>query len=165
MIERIDVIKLDTDRRETWRYTGDLLQRWPNAVLLEARFNREDTPFHDILLKRDDRFVEIFFTDRWYNIFEIHDRDDDRLKGWYSNISLPAEIENGRVQYVDLALDLLVYPDGRQFVLDEDEFKALSLPEGTRSTARAALEQLQRQFLVEEGAGFNVRSIEPGAAH
>lgn len=157
--ENILVIKLDTQRQETWSYPGRVLRRWPNAVLLEARFNRDDILFHDIMLGRDDRFVEIFYADRWYNIFEIHDRDDDRLKGWYCNVCMPAEIENGRVSYVDLALDLLVYPDGRQLVLDEDEFAVLRLPEDMRLKAQDALEQLQRRFKAEK-----LTSIEPSDA-
>ena len=48
------------------------------------------------------------------------------------------------MSYVDLALDLLVYPDGRQLVLDEDEFQALSLDTATHVKAQAALNELQR---------------------
>lgn len=146
MSETILVIKLNPERVETWRYNGQVLRRWTDAVLLEARFNREDTPFHDILLKKGDRFVEMYYTDRWYNIFEIHDRDDDTLKGWYCNITCPAEFTAGQVSYVDLALDLLVYPDGRDLVLDEDEFAELKIDDATREQARAALEELRALF-------------------
>jgi predicted RNA-binding protein associated with RNAse of E/G family len=140
------VIKQNTDRQETWRYTGEVLGRRPNAVLLQAYFNREDLSFHGMIFGKGDRFVEIFYADRWYNIFEIHDRASDALKGWYCNICLPAEIEDGRVSYVDLAIDLLVFPDGRQLVLDEDEFDALVLDEETRSCAQEALRELQALF-------------------
>ena len=86
--------------------------------------------------------------DRWYNILEIHDREDDRLKGWYCNIGKPAVMEAGnKISYVDLALDLWVAPDGTQTVLDEDEFAALDLDDETRSKARAALAELQALFL------------------
>lgn len=142
----IEVIKLNLERQETWRYTGQVLQRRPNAVLLEAYFNRADTPFHGILLGRGDRFVEVFYVDRWYNIFEMHDRETDLLKGWYCNVCLPAEIEAQQVAYVDLALDLLVYPDGRQLVLDEDEFAALPLDDAMRAQAQDALTALQNFF-------------------
>ncbi len=37
------------------------------------------------------------------------------------------------LSYVDLALDLLVFPDGRQFVLDEDEFLKLDLSPADRA--------------------------------
>lgn len=146
MSETVDVIKRNTENKETWRYSGQVLRRWPNAVLLEARFNREDTPFHGIILRRDDRFVEIYYSDRWYNIFEIHDRGDDHLKGWYCNVCRPAEFADGQISYVDLALDLLVYPDGRQLVLDEDEFAALRLDEASLAKALASLRDLQALF-------------------
>jgi uncharacterized protein len=141
------VRKLDVNRRETWRYTGQVLTRQPNMVLIEALFNRDDLPFHGIILGRGDRFVEKFYTDRWYNIFEIHDRRDDRLKGWYCNVSLPAELDQDQVAYVDLALDLLVFPDGRQLILDEDEFAELQIDEETRQLARAALTDLQQEMI------------------
>ena len=143
-MSEILVRKLDIHRQETWRYTGRTLRRWPDAILLEAFFNRADFPFHGILLCRGDRFVEKFYADRWYNIFEIHDRADDRLKGWYCNITLPAELKEDQVAYVDLALDLLVYPDGSQLVLDEDEFADLVLDAPTRQKALAALAELRR---------------------
>ncbi len=146
MITDVVVIKLNLAQQETWRYSGRVLRRSDHAVVLEALFNRDDTDFHDILLKNGDRFVEVYYTDRWYNIFEIYDRDDERLKGWYCNVSLPAQVSDQEIRYVDLALDLLVYPDGRQLVLDEDEFDQLSLDEPTRQQARAALRALQTLF-------------------
>jgi protein associated with RNAse G/E len=101
----------------------------------------------DTVLRRGDRFLETFYTDRWYNIFEIHDRDDDRLKGWYCNIGFPAVIEaDDRISYIDLALDLWVTPDGRQSVLDEDEFSALAIDVETRSKALAVLDDLRERF-------------------
>lgn len=145
-MNRATVIKQDLQGRETWRYQGQVLQRGENHILLEAKFNREDTPFHEILLKQGDRFVEIFYTDRWYNIFEIYDREDNQLKGWYCNVGYPAKINGDEISYIDLALDLLVYPDGRQLVLDEDEFQEMDLNQEARRKAREALSELQRLF-------------------
>ena len=142
----IIVRKLNPAGEETWRYTGRVLERAPNRVVLEAAFNRDDTPFHGIVLRNGDRFVETFYTDRWYNVFEIHDRDDDRLKGWYCNIGHPAVIEKETVAYIDLALDLLVYPDGRQLVLDEDEYETLALPPELQQQARQAMDELRAGF-------------------
>ncbi len=107
-----------------------------------SSFNRSDFLFHEILLRENDRFVERYYADRWYNIFAIHDKDDDRIKGWYCNVTYPAEITADRVSYVDLALDLLAYPDGRYLVLDEDEFSELKLDQETIKNARQALDQL-----------------------
>lgn len=142
----ITIFKLNLAGQETWRYTGRVLERHPNWLVLEASFNRDDLPFHGIVLRRGDRFVETFYADRWYNEFEIHDCDDDRLKGWYCNIAYPAAIEDGSVSYIDLALDLLVYPDGKQLVLDEDEFDELALSPEVRKQARHTLDGLQASF-------------------
>jgi len=138
----VTIIKLNTFHEETWRYDGRVLERDDHSLLVEARFNRSDLLFHDVPLRKNDRFVERYYADRWYNIFAIHDKDDDRLKGWYCNVTFPAEIEPGRIAYVDLALDLLVYPDGRYLILDEDEFAELALDQDTSEKARKALDQL-----------------------
>jgi uncharacterized protein len=148
MLMDADIIvrKLNLREEETWRYSGKVLERFANGLRLEARFNRPDLPFHGIVFGQDDRFVERFYSDRWYNIFEIHDRLDDHLKGWYCNVARPAVFRDGVVSYVDLALDLLVYPDGHQLVLDEDEFDALELSEEERQQCRESLKELQARF-------------------
>ncbi len=150
MNEQVVVIKLDQQRRETWRYSGTVLRRWPDAVLLQARFNRDDMDFHGMPFGRGDRFIEIYYSDRWYNLYELHDQEDDHLKGWYCNVGMPAEISavqaGLQISYVDLALDLLVFPDGRQLVLDEDEFAALDLNTSTAASAGAALDELKIIF-------------------
>jgi hypothetical protein len=146
MSEPIRVLKCNLEGKVTWEYEGRVLQREPNAIVLEAFFNRSDTPFMGVILKKRDRFVETFYTDRWYNIFEIYDRDDGRFKGWYCNVGQPAEITNGKVSYVDLALDLWVAVDGKQSVLDEDEFAALRMDANHREKALMALVELQQIF-------------------
>ena len=133
-----------------YEYEGDELYRDENSVTLEALFTRADMQFMDVVFKKGDRFVEYYYSDRWYNIFAIYDRDDGQLKGWYCNIGMPAEIENGVVSYVDLALDLWVSNDGRQTVLDEDEFKNLAINPELESKARNALDELIRLFNTQQ---------------
>jgi predicted RNA-binding protein associated with RNAse of E/G family len=147
MSQPITVIKRNVRGEETWRYTGTLVGNEGGALHLEAPFNGEDSPFMGGVIRRGDRFVETWYTDRWYNIFEIHDRDDGSLKGWYCNIGKPAVFDaDDVISYVDLALDLWIAPDGTQTVLDEDEFAALELDIETRSRALAALKDLQERF-------------------
>ena len=143
----ITVVKRNAAGLETWRYHGQVLKRTKNAILLEALFNLDDVPFMGTFLKRGDRFVEVFYSDRWYNIFEIHDRDDDALKGWYCNIAKPAVFETDDcISFIDLALDLWIAPDGEQTVLDEHEFADLALDNQTKETATASLHYLQKHF-------------------
>jgi uncharacterized protein len=144
----ITVVKRTADGQEVLRYTGVVMQHTRNSIILEASFNHADVQVAQSTLRQGDRFIETFYTDRWYNIMEIHDRQADRLKGWYCNIGKPAVMDAGaEISYVDLALDLWVAPDGTQTVLDEDEFVALDLDAETRNKARAALTELQALFL------------------
>jgi predicted RNA-binding protein associated with RNAse of E/G family len=145
-MKKITVIKQDANGIETWRYEGKELLRDKNIVKVEALFNRDDTSLLDIVIKRNDRFLEAFFNDRWYNIFEIRDRDDNSLKGWYCDICKPAVITDHQISYADLALDLWVFPDGRKQVLDEDQFNHLDLDDKLRNHALVSLQDLKDNF-------------------
>ncbi len=94
-----------------------------------------------------DIFTETFYTDRWYNVFEIVDAQQ-KLKGWYCNITRPSRItenENeNEIEWDDLALDVWMDTQGAQQVLDEDEFEALKphLTPVEIASAHGALVQL-----------------------
>jgi protein associated with RNAse G/E len=146
MNETITVLKLNLNGDVTWQYEGQILSRKMNAVVLEAFFNHRDRPLLDVTLKERDRFIETFYNDRGYNIFEIYDRDSAGLKGWYCNVCQPAIIKDGTVSYVDLALDLWVSVKGKQTVLDEDEFSQLNLDAKGRQEALKSLAELKLLF-------------------
>ncbi len=146
--DEITVIKRNVAGEETWRYTGRVLQRNDHSALIEALFNRTDSLFEGIYLKNGDRFVEIYFNDRWYNIFTIFDRDGGEIKAWYCNVTRPAVISETAIEYIDLALDLIVFPDGRRKVLDIDEFEQLDLDDETSRAAWQALRDLETLFEV-----------------
>ena len=154
-MRQITVIKQDHTGAEKWRYQGILLSRMPHHIVLEAIFNRDNYPVHDLVLRRGDRFVETYFDERWYNIYEIFDREDGRRKAWYCNIGRPAIIQDDVVSYQDLGLDLLVFPDGRQIVLDEQEFEDLDLNEDSREMALRGLAQLQSMFQELSGRTYS----------
>ena len=144
---KIKVQKKDLSGKVLMEYEGDELRRDEHSIALEALFTRDDMPFMDVVFKKADRFVEYYYSDRWYNIFVIYDRDDGKLKGWYCNIGTPAVIEDQVVSYVDLALDLWVSTDGKQTVLDQDEFEDLDLNDEFRQAAWQGLEDLKNLFL------------------
>ena len=140
------ILKKNLAEEVTWQYEGVEMSRDENSITVEALFNRDDLPFQGIVLKRNDRFVETFYTDRWYNIFAVYDRDDGKLKGWYCNITKPAVIEDGSISYVDLALDLWVSADGKQTVLDEDELEELKLDDELKKKIYDSLHELELYF-------------------
>ena len=140
------ILKKNLAEEVTWQYEGTELSRAENSITIEALFNRDDLPFQDVVFKRNDRFVETFYTDKWYNVFEIYDRDDGKLKGWYCNITKPAVVEDGSVSYVDLALDLWVSADGKRTVLDEDELEELGLDDELKNKVYDGLRELELYF-------------------
>jgi len=151
---RITVHKLDASGREVWAYEGRVLSQDGPELVLEARFDREDLDLAGLRLRRGDRFVETFYTDRGYNIFAVYASEDGRLKGWYCNITRPASIdaEGGDIRAEDLALDLIVFPDGRSVALDEEEFAALPLPDAERLQAQRAMADLRAAVQERRGA-------------
>ena len=58
-------------------------------------------------------------------MFQVYSESGD-LKGWYCNVTKPAQVQDDELTFVDLALDLWVWPDRRYLVLDEDEFDDLA---------------------------------------
>ena len=80
MANELTVIKCDADGEEMWRWEGRELQRSETDVLLEAAFNVDEHHLGEMVLRRGDRLVESYYSDRWYNIFEVHAVEDDALK-------------------------------------------------------------------------------------
>ena len=144
MTEQVTVHKLDSEGVEVFRYAGNIIHRSESSLVLEAIFDMEQREFHGLTFRRGDRFVETHYSDRWYNVLAVHDFDTGLLKGWYCNITRPAKIEKDSPSAEDLALDLVVLPNGTQYVLDEDEFAALNLNSSDRAGAKAALKELQQ---------------------
>ena len=147
----IAIHKLNEQGAEVFRYNGTLVRGRRNSLTLEAYYERSNFQFFGLTFLEGDRFIETYYSDRWFNIFEIHDVVDDHLKGWYCNITRPARFEQGHIYAEDVALDLLVYPDGRLQVLDEDEFEELELSESDHNNALAALEELKQWVEMRKG--------------
>ncbi len=140
------VCKRDAAGREVYRYPAWVLWRGVHSLTVAAVFQMGPMVVGGLRLARGDCFVETYYANRWYNIFAVYARENGRLRGWYVNIGEPLEVSPQGVGYRDLALDLVVLPDGRQVVLDADEFGALTLAAAERRRALAALAAAQRRF-------------------
>jgi predicted RNA-binding protein associated with RNAse of E/G family len=145
MSTTITVHKLDHRGREVVQYQGRLLRRSPQEVTLEARFDHQDAALEGFTLRRGDRLVETFYRQCWYNVFAVFDGQTGDFKGYYCNITRPARFEGDHIYAEDLALDLLVLPDGTWRVLDEEEFESLELDPHERAAARQALAELAKR--------------------
>ncbi|NET73849.1 MAG: DUF402 domain-containing protein [Sphaerospermopsis sp. SIO1G2] len=141
------VRKLNAAGVEVWRYdVARVLAQDERSIQIEAFFKlpaERDEGY--VVFKPQDRAVEYFYSQRWYNVFAIYDRDDGRLKGWYCNICRPAQWDDEAISCEDLALDVWVPYDaedgraGEPLILDEDEFLALSISDEERMQAQSGV--------------------------
>jgi protein associated with RNAse G/E len=145
-MKQIKIIKQDYLGRNVWEYSGNLLDVRENRIIIEAFFDRRETRLDQLYLQEGDKFIETYFLDKWFNIYEILVQQDGPIKAWYCNISFPAEFFGNTLVYRDLELDLLVYPDGRRKVLDMDDFISLPIDSQVRTAALNALNELQEIF-------------------
>jgi len=123
-------------------YRGDVVSHTPREILVRAewRFATQELPY--VTLTAGDVFIETFYFDRWYNVFEIRSAAG-ALKGWYANITRPTRLtsaDDPELIWEDVALDLWMSPAGEMLTLDEDEFAACELSAAERATALGALE-------------------------
>src|SRR5512146_1617173 len=137
-MQMTQVHKLDAQGAAMLTYEAELAERLADGVRLDALWTRPTTDLGYVIFETGDHFTEWYYTDRWYNIFEITS-PDGTLKGWYCNVAAPADIGD----------DQLFCPD---LVLDEDEFAAEpALDDATRDQALAGLAELRRLVAHRQG--------------
>ncbi|MEM2886276.1 MAG: DUF402 domain-containing protein [Thermoproteota archaeon] len=96
----------------------------------------------------DDGYDAVWFVYRgkYHDIGVIKDLEGD-FTGYYCDVILPIAGRNGSYEVTDLFLDLWITPDGRAFVLDEDEFEeAVSKNWVSQKVARVAEKELERMI-------------------
>lgn len=144
MSNAITVYKCDHNGKVVWQYQGSVVDRGETWLCLAALFEPQEADLGFVVFRNGDIFTEWFYADRWYNVFRVEDGQTGALKGWYCNITRPAEIGDDFVRADDLALDVYVLPNGNLMLLDEEEFDALNLPLDERIAALRAVEAIRR---------------------
>ena len=81
-----------------------------------------------------------FWIDRPYNVYHWIE-PAGRTLAYYFNVGIVDEINDGRIGWRDLIIDVLIQPDGTIDILDEDEVPP-DLPVEHRGTIARALEQI-----------------------
>ena len=64
---------------------------------------------------------EFFWFDRWFNIFRF-EQPNGTLRNYYGNICMPPTFNGNTLDYVDLDIDIVVWPDRSRQILDKEEF-------------------------------------------
>lgn len=145
----ITVQKLAFDGTLLATWTGEVVARGPDGLVLRARWSR---PAYEglgiVSFEPGDCFTEYFYFSRWYAIWRVAQPPErgGRLKCWYCNVQTPAELIGDVLRFRDMVLDLLVLPDGTTHVLDCEEFerqRQTTFDPYSAQQAEAALAELQ----------------------
>lgn len=135
--------KYDQRIRRSW--TARLVAQEMNLLIFEGVFDR-DVDHPDLgFIKCGTISREYYWLDRWYNIFRFHE-PDGTLRNYYCNVNMPPVFLGNDLDYIDLDIDIVVWPDGRYEVLDEAEFERNELqfayPDAVRRKAADAVGEL-----------------------
>lgn len=142
--------KFDGSLRRSWQ--AGLASNSDDMTVLIGRFN-EDVKHKDLgLVRKGTVSFEYFWPDRWYNVFRFHE-PDGTLRNHYFNVAMPADLGGDTLDFIDLDLDVVAWPDGRVDVLDCDDFaensKKYGYPDDVIAKAERALAVILK--LIEDG--------------
>ncbi|WP_405903874.1 DUF402 domain-containing protein [Streptomyces sp. NBC_00656] len=140
------------------RYPATLVADDGNRITVRAPWAAPGVrDFGFVRFEPGDVFTEHYWRDAWFAVKEVRS-GAGVLKGWYCDITRPAEIQDGALLVEDLDLDLWVSADRSAVLrLDEDEFEESGLagrdPAAAREAVRA-LDGLERMARAEGLAGL-----------
>ncbi|MGI5839420.1 MAG: DUF402 domain-containing protein [bacterium] len=153
----VDVFKWDGSHKYKW--PGEIVARDDAEIVVAGSFRREyRTPYCHF--RAGDKTIEHYPLDAWFNICRIY-RSGTELLGIYCNLSTPPVLRGNILTYIDLELDLFVYPDGKWITLDEEEYKRLAatnLPTDAADAAQESWTELLGQVKRREGPFREIQS-------
>lgn len=150
--ERITVNSLKYDRTISRSWECSVISR--NDDLLVARGVFDLDLSHDDLgeIVKGTISQEYFWFGKWFNIFRF-ENPDRTFRNFYANICMPPGFSDGVLSYVDLDIDILVWPDGLVNVADVEEFEKNASKFSYPSEIISNVEKTKRTLLKMIGIG------------
>ncbi len=127
---------------ERKEFDCELLKFTRGEVVVIYRMPR-DVQLEDLLLPKDSISIGYFWENRAYNAYHWIDEQSQTL-ALYFNICDNTRVSRQQVAWRDLTVDVLITPDLRCRVLDEDE-----LPDDLDSDLRAHIESARDALCVD----------------
>jgi len=96
-----------------------------DVIVTKARFEGMLTPLrvNGVEVIRNGYTMLYFaFIGENYDILKVYDKEGN-FKGLYVDILAYTKREGNTLEMLDLFLDIFIFPDGRAFLLDEDELE------------------------------------------
>lgn len=133
--------KFDGTIRRSWACS--LITKRKNRLLFVGKFDFDISHPELGQIQRGTISYEYYWLDRWYNIFCFYE-PDGTFRNYYCNLSMPPVFKDNVFDYVDLDIDVVVWPDWTFNVLDQSEFEEnaakFAYPAQVREAAAAALD-------------------------
>lgn len=133
-----------------YRYRGTIVQFEPGRVILERAFQpggRYDAL--DVPKEQGDWGTAEFRQDVWHTVLSYYARGGS-LKGKIYNINTPPQFFPDLIRYYDLEVDVVVWPDGRVAVVDqellEESWRRGIVTEAMRERALEEVQSLLSRF-------------------
>lgn len=154
----VQTLKYDGTPHRSWK--AEIVEQSDDLLVLLGVFDREITHPDLGVIMAGTISYEYYWLDRWYNVFRFHE-PDGRFRNFYCNVNMPPKFENGRLEYVDLDIDILVSGDFKIEILDEEEFNEncvrYNYPLEIITRAHATVEEIvgsidARKFPFESGS-------------
>ena len=140
----VNSLSFDGTIRKSWKC--ELLDRRGSLLIALGEFDA-DVEHPDLgLIKKGTLSYELFWLDRWYNIFRFHEPSGE-LRNFYSNICMPPKFDGRMIEYVDLDVDVLISPEFDVSILDLDDFEASAVQYGYDADLRAKVEAALNEVL------------------
>jgi protein associated with RNAse G/E len=136
-------LKYDNSVRKSW--SARLVENVEDSLVLEGTFHNDVEHGELGRIEKGTVSVEYYCLSGWYSIFRFL-TPHGKLRNYYCNVNMPPILEGSTLSYVDLDLDVVVWPDGKYKVLDIEEFEENSslfaYPASVKQRALQALDEL-----------------------
>ena len=147
---------------QSFKHDGSLHRTWSMGFVMEANDKRTIVVTNKTWVTEADGrkwytrepAICFFYPDHWFNIICMM-----RKTGvyYYCNLASPAIYDGEALKHIDYDLDVKLYPDGTEVLLDEDEYaehsEKMKYPESVRSIIADELAEL-RKWIAERRTPF-----------
>ncbi len=157
--------KMDGTIRRSW--TCELIEETDSLLVFVGKF-AEDVSHPELgEISAGTTSYEYYWLDRWYSIFRFHEPSGS-LRNFYCNLNMPPSFNDGILDYVDLDIDVVVWPDQSYKILDLDDYEknavllgySHDVKEKVEGTLKELLERIERKDLPEVPNKFATSAVD-----
>lgn len=136
--------KMDGTIRRSWNC--ELIEEMDSLLVFVGKF--EDDVHHPDLghIRAGTVSYEYYWLDRWYSIFRFHEPSGS-FRNFYCNLNMPPSFSDGVLDYVDLDIDVVVWPDLSYKVLDRDDYEGNAVRFGYSEEVKEKVEDTLKELL------------------